>query len=201
MDKERLDRIRLLSARFHELQGLRLALAGVCLMLGVGGYLLGTPQPTDSGAMIAMVASFVPVIVGMPWLNRYYATTFGRQVWTRPRYAPLFMIVYFVISWCLNTWIPSIPAGAPTTTTVILASLWIAIRDWPWRAYYLGTSVAVATAFAASASGAGLLDSNVTLGTIFFVIGASFIPVGLFDHLLLVKLMKEARPAGAPATE
>ena len=40
-----------------------------------------------------------------------------------------------------------------------------------------------------------------TLGTILFVIGASFIPIGLFDHLLLVKLMKEARPAGARATE
>jgi len=201
MDQQRLDRIRLLSARFHELQGLRLAFAGVCLTLGMTGYLLAAPQPTDSGAMIALVASFVPVIAGMPRLNRYYATTFGRQVWTRPRHAPLFCIVYFVISWCLNIWIPAIPAGAPTTATVILASLWVAIRDWPWRAYYLGATVAVATAFTASASGVGLLESNVTLGTIFFVIGASFIPIGLFDHLLLRKLIRDARPAGARATE
>ena len=151
MDQQRLDRIRLLSARFHELQGLRLALAGVCLALGMGGYLLGTPQPTDSGAMIAMAASFVPVSAGMPWLNRYYATTFGRQVKTRPRHAQLFLFVYVVIFWCLNIWIPSIPAGATTTATVILASLWVAIRDWPWRAYYLGATVAVATAFTANA--------------------------------------------------
>ncbi len=85
MDQQRLDRIRLLSARFHELQGLRLAFAGACLTLGVGGYIIGAPQPTDPGAMIAMVASFVPVVAGMPWLNRYYAATFGRQVWSRPR--------------------------------------------------------------------------------------------------------------------
>ena len=201
MDRHRLDRIRLLSARFHELQGLRLAFAGACLTLGVGGYLMGTAQPTDTGAMIALVASFVPVIVGMPWLNRYYATTFGRQEWSRSRYAPLFLIVYVAVGWCLNTWIPSIPAGAPTTATVILASLWIAVRDWPWRAYYLGCATAVAIAFTASASGTGVLAAQMTLATIFVTIGAAFVAIGLLDHLLLVKLMKDVRAAAARASE
>ena len=85
MDQHRLDRIRLLSARFHELQGLRVALAGACMALVVGGYLIATPQPTNNGAMIAMLVSFVPVVAGMPRLNRYYATTFGRQVWSPSR--------------------------------------------------------------------------------------------------------------------
>ena len=201
MGEQRLDRIRLLSARFHELQGLRLAFAGACLTLGVGGYIISAPQPTDPGAMIAMVASFVPVVAGMPWLNRYYAATFGRQAWSRPRYAPLFLIGYVVISFCLNTWIPSIPAGAPTMATVALASVWVAIRDWPWRAYYLGVTTAVAIAFTASASGAGLLAPNLTLGTIFTAIGASFVAVGLLDHLLLVKLMKDVRSTAARAAE
>ena len=80
MDQHQLDRIQLLSARFHELQGLRVALAGACMAVGVGGYLIATPQPTNNGAMIAMLLSFVPVVPGVAWLNRYYATTFGRQV-------------------------------------------------------------------------------------------------------------------------
>jgi hypothetical protein len=192
MNKERLDRIRLLSARFHELQGLRLAFAGVCLTVGMGGYLTATPNPTDSGALIAVAASFLPVIAAMPWLNRYYATTFGRQTRRRTRYAALFLILYFVIAGSLHVSILSIPAGAPTLATVVLVSLFVAIRDWPWRAYYVGAAAAVVIGFAVSASG---------VATVFLLLGASFIPIGLFDHLLLVKLMKEARPAGARATE
>ena len=36
-----------------------------------------------------------------------------------------------------------------------------------------------------------------TLGVMFLLLGASMVPIGLLDHLLLVKLMKEAREAAA----
>ena len=191
MDQQRLDRIRLLSARFHELQGLRLALAGACLAIGMGGYLIGTSQPTSSGAMIAAAASFVPVMAAMPWLNRYYATTFRRQTRTPPRHAPIFVIVYFVIATTLHVSIPSIPEGAPTMAIVGLASLFVAIRDWPWRAYYVGAAAAAVIGFTVSEAG---------IAPVFLLIGVSFVPIGLLDHLLLVKLMKDVR-AAAPATE
>jgi len=196
----RLDRIRLLSARFHELQGLRVALAGASMALVVGGYLIAAPRPTNNGAMVAMLVSFVPVVAGMPRLNRYYATTFGRQVWSPSRKPWLFLGVYIVVSSSLNTWIPSIPAGTPTMAIVALASLWVAIRDWPWRGYYLGATAAVVIGFTVSAPVGGLLAPNMTLGTMFLLLGTSMVPIGLLDHLLLVKLMKEARaPEAASA--
>ena len=192
-EQDHLDRIRLLSARFYELQGLRVAFAGACISLVVGGYFIAAPRPTDNGAMIAMLVSFVPVVPGVWWLNRYYAATFGRQVWSPPRYAPLFVLGFYVVASSLNAWIPEIPAGAPTMAIVAVASMWVAIRDWPYRAYYLGATAAVVTGFAVTASGAGLLAPNLTLGTIFLLFGASFVPIGVLDHLLLVKLMREAR--------
>jgi hypothetical protein len=198
-EQPRLERVRLLSARFHELQGLRVALAGACMALVVGGYLIATPRPTDNGSMVAMLASFGPVIPGIWWLNRYYATNFGRQVWKSPRYVKLFTLIYFIVASILNYAIPSIPAGTPTVAIVALASLWVTIRDWPWRAYYLGATAAVAGGFIASASGVGLLRPGMTLATLFILLGTSMVVIGVLDHLLLVKLVREARAHGLAA--
>lgn len=194
MTQAGLDRIRLLSARFKEPQGFRVALTGACIAIVMGGYLIGTPAPTGNGAMVAVLVSFVPVIPGLWWLSRYYAMNFGRQAWSPPRHWLLFLIGYQVVGWSFNTWIPSIPAGGPTLATVALASLWVAIRDWPWRAYYLGVTLAVAVAFTATSSGAGLIQNpDLTLGVLFLTVGVSMVPVGLLDHLLLVRLMKDVR--------
>lgn len=194
MDQNRLERIRLLSARFNELQGLRVALAGACMAVGIGVYLFSTPSPTGNGTMVALAVSFVPVLAGMRWLDRYYATTFGRQIWTRSRHLALFVLGYLGIALILNTWTPEIAAGGPTLGIVALASLWIAIRDWPWRAYYLGVTLAIAATFAATTSGAGLIpDPGLTLGALFLAVGVSMVVVGMLDHLLLVKLLKDVR--------
>lgn len=200
MDQQRLERIRLLSSRFHELQGLRVALAGIAIIIAVGGYLIAAPVPTNNGAMIALAASFVLMGPSMWWLNRYYAATFGRQVWKPGRFTWLFLPAYFVVASLLNASIPSIPAGAPTAATVVVVSVWVAIRDWPWRAYYLAAPLAVAMAFTFTASGGGVMNPHLTLAVIFLTIGASFVPIGMLDHMLLVKLMKEARaPESATA--
>ena len=200
MDRQRLERIRLASSRFHELQGLRVVLAGIAIIIAVGGYLIVAPVPTNNGAMITLAASFVLMAPGIWWLNRYYAATFGRQVWKPGRFTWLFLPAYFVVASVLNAAIPSIPAGAPTAATVVVVSVWVAIRDWPWRAYYLAAPVAVAMAFTVTASGGGVIDPHLTLAVMFLTIGAAFVPIGMLDHMLLVKLMKEARapePAAA----
>ena len=195
MDQLRLNRIQFLSRRFNELKGLRVAFTGCCIVLGLGSYLALAAHPTDNGAMIALLVSFVPVVPGMAWLNRYYTSTFGRQVseptpmWWRLAVIPLFVFMAY-----LNARIPSIPAGAPTLAVVAVASALVAIRDWPWRGYYFVATAAVALTFAASASGAGIFVPGKTLGAMFIAVGVSMVPIGLLDHFLLVRLAKEARP-------
>ena len=55
MDQQ-LARVRLLSSRFLELQGLRVALAGATIAVVFGGY-LAIGHPTDTGGLIAMGAT------------------------------------------------------------------------------------------------------------------------------------------------
>jgi hypothetical protein len=197
MDQPQLDRIRLLSSRFHELQGLRVVVAGVAILVAVGGYLLAAPAPTNNGAMIALAASFLLMAPGVWWLNRYYAETFGRQVWKPGKGSKWFLPAYLVIGWVLNATIPSIPAGGPTVATVVVVSVWVAMRDWPWRAYYLIAPAAVAIAFSLTASGGGVINPHFTLALLFLTTGAAFVPIGLLDHMLLVKLMQESRAESA----
>ena len=202
MTQERLERIRLLSKRFYELQGLRVALAGAMLTLVVGSYLTLAPEPSNNGAVAAMLLSFVLIVPGVLSLNRYYATRFGRQVVSPPRHPRWLVFIWFaymVVAWTLNARFPEIPAGAPTLWTVGFASIWLAVRDWPWRAYYLLATAAVASGFIASAPMTGALPPNMTVGVLFLLVGASMVPIGLLDHLLLVKLMKEGRES-QPAT-
>jgi|SRR5687768_2902656 len=194
MDQQHLNRIRFMSRRFHELQGLRVAFTGLCITVGLGSYLALTAPTTDNGALIALLLSFAPVVPGMWWLNRYYTSTFGRQVAApKPRWRHLAMIPVFGFMAFLNAQFPSIPAGAPTLMVVAVASAWVAIRDWPWRAYYFGATAAVALTFAASASWTGVLDPGTTLGAMFLAVGISMVPIGLLDHFLLVRLVKESR--------
>ena len=194
MDQHRLNRIRVLSQRFNELQGFRVAFTGLCITIGLGSYLAVTGRPTDNGAMLALVVSFVPVVPGVWWLNRYYTSRFGRQVSApAPKWGMLAMLPLFLCMAYLNARFPSIPAGAPTLAVVAVASAWVAIRDWPWRSYYLGATAAVALTFAASASGTGVLGPGRTLGAMFLAVGISMVPIGLLDHFMLVRLVKESR--------
>jgi hypothetical protein len=97
----------------------------------------------------------------------------------------------------VNTHVPSIPAGGPTIAIVVLASVWVAVRDWPMRADYLVLPTVVGIAFVATASGGGPLSPNLTLVTLFITIGTSMVPIGVLDHLLLVRLIKEVRETEA----
>src|SRR5688500_6199885 len=98
MDQHRLNRIRFLSQRFNELQGLRVTFTGLCITIVLGGYMAVSGRPTDNGAMVALVLSFVPVVPGVWWLNRYYTSTFGRQVSApTPKWRMLIMIPVFAL--------------------------------------------------------------------------------------------------------
>jgi hypothetical protein len=199
MDQHRLARIRLLSTRFHELQGLRIALAGAVIAVVFGSYLLVVREPTHSAGMIAILLSGLLMIPGEVWLHRYYAETFGRQVRQRPSkwWQPIALFAFFFIGTFVNNRFPEIPAGGPTAGFVAFASLIVAIRDWPWRAYYLGATASVATGLTIGVLGSDPINPGLTLTLTFFLFGLSLVPIGLSDHRLLVKLVQEAREATA----
>jgi hypothetical protein len=204
MTPARLDRIRFLSRRFYELQGLRVAAAGAAISVVFAAYLSLT-HPTDTGGLIALGLAFVLMIPGQSWAHHYYARTFGRQVRTRPNPAAVVALftIYFVIATYVDRRFPAIPAGGPTLGIVVMVSLVVAIRDWRWRAHYLGMAAAVATAFTLNVAGVDVIDRGMTLSITLLVTGLSMIGVGLIDHLLLVRLVNDARQpdaADAPAS-
>jgi len=186
MDQARLDRIRLLTRRFHELHGLRMALFGAADAIIVGSYLIAG-EPTETGVLVAILVACLVTLPGERWLARYYATTFGRQVSTSRNHRQL--AVFFVFG-LLSAWLEPLRTSA---AIVGAYSLWVAVRDWPWRAYYLGPAAAVAIAFTAHVLGGRTTDPGVLLATTFFLMGMSFVPVGVLDHRLLVQLMAEVR--------
>jgi hypothetical protein len=55
----------------------------------------------------------------------------------------------------------------------------------------------VGIAFSFTASGGGVLSPHLTLAVLFLTIGGAFVPIGILDHMLLVKLMNEARISGS----
>ena len=194
MDQHQLARIRLLSSRFLELQGLRVAMAGATLSAVLGGYMAVT-HPTDNGALVALGAAFLLMLPGQWWAHRYYANTVGRQV-PEPKnrvWTVAFLLAYFAIGTYLDRSYPEFPAGTPTTLTVVLFSMWVAIRDWRWRGYYAGVAAAVALTFGTNVVGVDVIDRGKTLAATLFATGLSFMAAGLLDHRLLIKLMKEVR--------
>jgi hypothetical protein len=200
MDHQQLSRIQLLSRRFLELQGLRVALAGGTLAIVLGGYMLATP-PNHTGVSIAVLMAFLLMIPGELWLHQYYARTVGRQV---PKPAKLwqtlvFFNVYFVIGMYLNRRFPEIPAGGPTMGIVVLYSLLVTIRDWPWRAHYLLVALAVVSAFVPNVVGVEEIDRGRTLAMTTFAGAVAFVIAGLLDHRLLMRLTAEARQPEAAA--
>ena len=189
-----LARVRFLSTRFLELQGLRVACAGATIALVFGTYLMVAP-PTDTGGLIAVAVSFVAMIPGQLWAHRYYARTFGRQMRTPRNQLPtaVCLVIGYVIAAYLDRRFPEIPAGGPTAAMAVQISVLVAIRDWPWRAYYLSLAAAVAGAFSATIVGVDVIDRGMTLSVTWLVTGVSMVGVGLLDHALLVRLMQQAR--------
>jgi hypothetical protein len=182
-----LERIRFSSARFRELQGLKVAVAGASIAVVVGGYLIAGPAPTAGGTLVALGVAGILMMPGVLWLTRYYASTFGRQT-SGASVDRQTRITFLTLWWVTVCFSPF----APTAFTVAVVSWWIAIRDWPWRAYYLVTSMPVLIGFMANAFDPRV-DAGVRVALTYFLLGVSLVPVGLLDHRLLVKLMEEAR--------
>lgn len=193
MDEPQLARIRLLSRRFVELRGLRVAFAGMIYTVVFGSYLVAD-EPTEAGILIAILMSVLLLLPVERWLSRHYDSIFGRQV-PHPRDRRS-LISFIVVFSTLNAALDPLPSSV-----VIVGgySLWIAIRDWPLRRYYIGATAAVAIAGAAYVT--GTTNPDVALAMSLLASGVAFVPIGFLDHHLLVTLVRESREASAAAAE
>jgi hypothetical protein len=194
MTQNQLTHIRLLSSRFLELQGLRVAMAGVTIAAVFGGYLAST-HPTDTGGLVGFAVAFVLMLPGQWWAHRYYAQTVGRQVRQPRNLLPTVILftTYFAVATFIDKRYPELPAGTPTAAFVVLMSLIVALRDWPWRAHYAGVAAAVSFAYGSNVVGVDVIDRGMTLAMTMFVAGLAMVPAGLLDHRLLMKLIEQVR--------
>jgi hypothetical protein len=164
----------------------------------VFGSYLAAAEPTHAGILVALVVSTLVMLPGDRALGRYYDVTFGRQV-PHPRDPRRTVLVtgslgFFGSLFRLDPlWLCVYIVGA--------YSLWIAIRDWPLRGYYLGATAAVAIGGIARMATAGVADPDFTRAMSFLLVGVAFVPIGFLDHHLLVTLIRESREAASAAAE
>ena len=197
---QRLRSIRLVTERYRDLQGLRMVSVGLAFISCFGTLaLLGAPGGT-AGLTIAAVAA---IALGAPgvWLaERYYVRRFGRVVqdarhdWTTWR-----VVAFSASSSLLNNWLGVGPMTFALTIVGPL-SLWVAIRDWPLRWYYVLSTMVCAGAFwlviGTAPEGRPMAEALAMI-----LLGIVSIPIGWLDHRLLTAVMPAATRSSAPDTE
>jgi hypothetical protein len=199
-EHDRLRRIRLVSHRYYELQGLRGALVGTAFTLSMGWYLVATGW--KEGVIhpgFALALAFAIMIPGMLWLDRYYATTFGR---VKPDAAVQRLgtvvipigagVATIVDNWVLNS------SGAGLFLALGAFWLWVAIRDWPLRGYILVEVIAAFVAGAVQLTGAARQAPDSALAAGFLLIGVAEVMTGFADHRLLTRFFTLAHSEKVP---
>ncbi len=186
MDQQ-LKAIRLVTERYRELQGLRTALFGASLILVFGAVLSMAPRGNSWVIPLAVAALLALAIPGDRVLSRYYNSRFGRLVPERGRTSGLMFVLIVVVLSVMNN---AFDVGLLTAALPIVAgsSLWIVLRDWPIRAHYLlgtlGASAALGPQFMTPPLERSVADA---LGMV--VLGATYVPIGLLDHWILVRTL------------
>jgi hypothetical protein len=180
---DRMQRIRLVAERYHELQGLRLVLVGCAFVVAFGAYALAGAPHGDWGFVGVLLAAFAGIGPGMWLLNRYYAQNFGRVA--RPQHSGVTWTIAGVAA--ASAVVNQVFDTSPGFTGLLVAppfALWIGIRDWPLRAHHLAAGLVTAAAMALALT-APAADRDVAEAWAFAVFGAAYIPVGFLDHRIL----------------
>ena len=183
-----LERLRLVSQRFAELQGLRVALAGSVFTLVFGTYLMVRPAQGRGGVWIALAIAFALMLPGERVIRRYYARTFGRV-------SPNDSHSAFVRAGAIGVGLVVLDVfGVPLPASVFLISaagaLWTGFRDWPFRGYHLGAAAACLCAFPLQTIPEAGIEPDLAAAAGFLVIGIVYVPIGFLDHRLLVSAMR-----------
>ena len=147
MDAADLARIRFVTSRYRELQGLR-HLAVIPAVLLVFWLYPNLSPLRDMGpveAVVGLLLSIAPVVAGsaaQPFFDRYYARRFGHVATSAlTRRDTLARTALIVGGLTIDSWGAGNPRCTATLVAVALVSLHIVVRDWPWRASYIASVV------------------------------------------------------------
>jgi hypothetical protein len=147
MDAADLARIRFVTSRYGELQGLRqLVVLGACLIAFWSRpyvRLLRYLGPVE--AMVGLVASLLPFVIVLsarPFLDRYYARRFGSVGGGgRPSIDAIGWVVLIFVAFSVDA--RTLGAAKPSAILIAgaLIALHIVMRDWPWRRHHVITLI------------------------------------------------------------
>jgi hypothetical protein len=188
-DTQRFDRLALIAKRYRELRGLGLAVIGLAFA-GASGIALAAGWDSEGAVIATLGLATVAMVPAVQWIQRYYDARFGR-VKVTPRLskslaAGLFVTVVIGIERALQ-----LPAHMVTPLALCgLGFLWVAIRDWPLRAYHLLGAAGVALALGVQFTADAALHPWPAVARSFLLLGLSCIAVGLLDHRLLVAALQ-----------
>jgi hypothetical protein len=204
VDDDALKRIRIISERFVELQGLRVALAGSLFAAVFGTYLIAEPPHGEVAIWIAMAVCFGFIIPGELWVRRYYASTFGRLSPKRAGSGSASGVAKGLVlgaGLVVVDKVFGVPAPAGTFLPLTVFALWIGIRDWPLRRHHFVAAAASGCAFLIQTTPQAASAPDMAIAAGFLLFGAVYVPVGLLDHRLLVSAMRGATGDAVASTE
>ena len=181
-----LERLRYVSARYDQLQGLRFVPIGFVLVVFSVGLMVGF----GVWMQVLLGASVVAALVGVPLAGRMYRARFG-EARPRGRERPAVAltvgaVVGLSVSWLSNLELPiSLPGLAVGALTAAYA--------WRWRQFMRAHLVVAALLVLGSVLPLGQLTGDavhpLSDQVLALVIGVWLIVAGLLDHRLLVRTL------------
>jgi hypothetical protein len=198
--------IRLVTERYYELQGLRRALIGTSVLTGVVVYVVLTLGGISAGlaAAVAILVAMLIVLPGMFWLDRYYASRFGRIIPSpaNRRFGMLIVPGALMLAMVVER-VALLPVWSLYFGVWAVIASWIAVRDWPARNHHLVEAAAGVVCAAIQwrsrvpQDGAGAPDVLALI-----LLAAALSLSGFMDHQLLAHTMTaRALPAEETAQE
>jgi hypothetical protein len=184
------------SAKVRGSNGLSRAAIGMCFFLGAGGPLVWLSPAAVGSALpmtllLALVCSQFAVAIlqnGASWRHAAHVLTSTTSHGPPPAERPtsrigadsLLPLCLVALAGALDAWV--LPYGVPRLLALATAfwSLWVAVRDWRYRPYYLFGALAIAAAvFYGTAR-----PSAVAFAGLIVAVGGSAALEGALDHWL-----------------
>lgn len=196
--------IHVVSARYPDMQGLAtVADSGFLLIPGTAFYLVSEEWHVAVFALVLAIYMVVWLAWGLRRLKRYYEERFGRTARTRisSHAVTLSVNLGLIGNTCRLVPHASLPIAAGILIPLLVfIPVWISVRDYPVRAYWLVLAV-VGALVGIQFAGVNIASSDAYyhwLGSSSVGLGLGLVAVGMLDHYFLARgLSGGADPAGS----